>query len=56
MHRSRLSRQCGYFKNVFESRHVAVTEYFQEYPVYDAPFGLTAKAFKDLLTALEMPL
>lgn len=56
LHSSRLARQCGYFKDAFESPDVRVTEWFQRYPVYNAPHELTTKAFKDLLTAIENPL
>ncbi|KAI1786270.1 hypothetical protein LXA43DRAFT_73967 [Ganoderma leucocontextum] len=55
LHRSRLSRHCGYFKNLFESG-VGVNEYMQRCPVYNAPEGLTPKGFKDLLMAIESPL
>ncbi|KAM5531972.1 hypothetical protein V8D89_014372 [Ganoderma adspersum] len=56
LHSSRLERECGYFKDLFDSPHATATIHFQGYPMYDAPQGITAKAFKDLLTEIEKPL
>ncbi|PIL28409.1 hypothetical protein GSI_08443 [Ganoderma sinense ZZ0214-1] len=56
LHRSRLESQCGYFKYMFDTRLVTMAGFFQGCPMYDTPRGVTAKAFKALLKAIETPL
>ncbi|PIL28418.1 hypothetical protein GSI_08452 [Ganoderma sinense ZZ0214-1] len=55
LHRSRLQSQCSYFNALFDAQDVKVAGFFQECPMYDTPLEVTAKAFKDLLKAIEDP-
>ena len=56
LYSSRLERECGYFKGLFNSPNTTTTRHYQGYPMYDTPQGVTAKAFKDLLMEIEKPL
>ncbi|KAI1781788.1 hypothetical protein LXA43DRAFT_1105319 [Ganoderma leucocontextum] len=55
LHRSRLQRNCEYFKTLFDSG-TRVDERIEACAVYNVPTEVTPEGFKAILIVIEMPL